>query len=393
MRAVSARTLLAAATLFLVGLNLRAAMTALGPVLPEIMQATGLSSGGAGVLTTVPVLCLGLLAGFAPPLARRLGADRALLALMLLLAAGCLLRLSGGVGALIASGTIVGAAIGMGNVLMPGMVKRDFAEHPALMTGIYTMAMCVSAAVGTALSVPLANWLGGWPAGIAAWAAPALLAALALLLAGPRAGAGAPGRLAAVPGLWRNRLAWTITVSMGMQSTITYTLFTWLPPLLRERGMDPIDAGLVAALSSVTQMVSSLIAPTLATRARDQRFAIPVLLSIGFVGFLIARDGPLHLAWVGTVLMGLGQGGTFAVSLMLIVLRSPDARVAAQLSSMAQSVGYTITGLGPMLVGLAHDMVGNWSMLTPLIAVVTVVGALAGYGAGRDRTLPRAGGA
>ncbi len=390
MKLPGAHALLAGTVLFLVGLNLRAAMTALGPVLPEIMQATGLSSGGAGVLTTVPVLCLGLLAGFAPPLARALGADRALLALMLLLAAGCLLRLSGGVAALIASGTVVGAAIGMGNVLMPGMVKRDFADHPALMTGIYTMAMCVSAAAGTALSVPLSDWLGGWPAGIASWAAPALLAALVLALAGGRGRAGTPVRLAAVPGLWRNRLAWIITVSMGMQSTITYILFTWLPPLLRERGMDPVDAGLVAALSSVTQMFSSLIAPTLATRSRDQRFAIPILLTVGFTGFLIAQYGPLGLAWLGTVLMGLGQGGTFAVSLMLIVLRSPDARVAAQLSSMAQSVAYTITGLGPMLVGLAHDLVGSWAMLTPLIGVITAAGMIAGYGAGKDRTLPRA---
>jgi MFS transporter, CP family, cyanate transporter len=380
------RRVLAAATLFLVGLNLRAALTALGPVLPEIMHATGLSAGGAGVLTTVPVICLGLLAGFAPWLARRLGADWALFALMLLLAAGCLMRLVGDSAALIASGLVVGAAIGMGNVLMPGMVKRDFADKPALMTGIYTMAMCISAAIGTAMSVPIANWLGGWPQGIAFWAAPALLAA-AVLLARGNSHTGAPMRLAPVPGLWRNRLAWQLTVAMGMQSTFTYIIFAWLPPLLRDRGLSPVDAGLVAALSSGTQMLTSLAAPLIASRGRDQRWALPVLLAAGFSGFLLALHGPLHLAWAGSMLMGLGQGGTFAVSMMLVVLRSPDARVAAQLSSMSQSVGYTLTGLGPMIVGLAHDIAGNWSVLTPTIGGIVVIGALAGHAAGRDRLI------
>ncbi len=383
---------LAACVLFLVALNLRAALTALGPLLPEIMQATGLTTGGAGVLTTVPVLCLGLLAGFAPMLARRLGADRALVALMLLLALGCVLRLLGDVASLLASGVAVGAAIGMGNVLMPGLVKRDFADHPAIMTGLYTTAMCISAAAGTGLSAPLAIWLGGWPESVAFWALPALLAALAMLLreaASTALPAGAmPARPAPVRGLWRLPLAWQLTLAMGMQSSFTYILFAWLPPLLRERGLSAVDAGLIAALSSGTQMLASMTAPLLASRGRDQRWAIPAMFALGFAGFLLAFDGPLSLAWAGSLLMGFGQGGTFAVALMLIVLRSPDARIAAQMSSMAQSIGYTITGLGPMIVGLAHDVAGTWAVLPPLVAGIVLIGSVAGYGAGRDRLLP-----
>jgi CP family cyanate transporter-like MFS transporter len=305
---------------------------------------------------------------------------------MLALAAGCLLRLLGGVPALLASGLAVGAAIGMSNVLMPGMVKRDFADRPALMTGLYTMAMSISAAVGTGLSVPLANWLGGWPASISFWALPAVLAALVLLVRGNPTG-GIPARLAPVRGLWRSPLAWQVTLGMGMQSSFTYILFAWLPPLLRDRGLSPVDAGLVAALASATQMVASLIAPALAIRGRDQRWAMPILFVTGFAGFLFALHGPLHLAWLGSLLMGFGQGGTFAVALMLIVLRSPDSRVAAQMSSMAQSVGYTLTGLAPMAVGLAHDIAGSWAVLTPLVAVIVLIGTVCGFGAGRGRLL------
>jgi CP family cyanate transporter-like MFS transporter len=371
--------------LFLTALNLRGAMTAMGPVLPEIMQDTGLSASFAGLLTTVPVLCLSLLAPVTPALARRLGTDRAVLVLLLILALGCALRWFGTAPALLVSGMLIGGPIGMINVLLPGIVKRDFPSRMALMTGLYTMALCVSAAIGSGLTVPLARALGGWGPALALWAIPALIAAAVLLPLLPDHATASAGRGLTVRGLWRDRLAWEVALFFGAQSAFTYILFAWLPPLLRERGMDPVSAGLVSSVASLVQMAASLAAPLLAVRFRDQRLVGVLSFAIALVGVLGCLWLPLGWTWASAGLMGIGQGATFAVVLTLVVLRSPDATVAAHLSSMSQTVAYLMAAAGPALVGLLHDQFGGWGMMTPLMMFITVVGMIAAAGAGRNR--------
>jgi MFS transporter, CP family, cyanate transporter len=384
------RRLLAGFTLVLVALNLRGPFTALGPVLPEVMRDLHLSAAAAGLLTTLPVICLGLGAPLAPGLARRTGAERALLILMMMVALGGAARGFGGLWPLAFGGIVLGLGIGMANVLLPGVVKRDFADRTALMTGLYTMSMSVSAALGTGASVPAAQLTGSWPLGLTIWAVPALLAAAVLLPQLPPHDSVNMARPEPVRGLWRSKLAWQVTLLMGAQSTFTYILFAWLPPLLRDRGVSPMHAGLISAASSITMMVGSLAAPVVAGRFRDQRFAPLVTLGVGFLGYLAVVYGGPGWTVLGTMVMGLGQGSVFAIALMLVVLRSPDARVAASLSGMAQGVGYLMAAAGPILVGLLHDWLHGWQALTPTVAVLVLVGATAGMGAGKPGTLPAA---
>lgn len=380
-----------AAVLILVALNLRGAMTSMGPVLPEIMHDTGLPAAGAGLLTTVPVLCLGVIAPLATRLARRFGAEGTLLLLMLVLAGGCLLRLGGSVGALLASGILVGAPIGMSNVLLPGLVKRDFPNHAALLTGLYTMSLCVAAAVGTGLSVPFALALGGWPAGLAVWALPALVAAVVLLPVARAARRGDTTRHYVVRGLWRDRLAWRVALFFGAQACFMYVLFAWLPPILRDRGMDPVMAGLASSLSSITQMIASLAAPLIAVRGRDQRKAAVLMMLVALVGLLGCLYLPLGWVWVLSGFMGIGTGGMFAVALTIVVLRAPDAHVAAHLSGMCQTVAYLMAAAGPILVGFLHDLAGSWWVMTPVMAGLTLLGMVSGMQAGAARHVgPRA---
>jgi CP family cyanate transporter-like MFS transporter len=382
--------LLLGASLVLIAFNLRPALASLAPVLPEVMQDRGLSPTGGSLLTTLPVLCLGLFAPFAPLLARRFGSERAILGLLVVLAGGTALRGFGDLPALIGGAIIVGAAIGVINVLLPGLVKRDFPRQAALMTGFYTMALCGGAAAAEGATLPLKALLGdSWAAALAIWTLPVLVVILLWLPQLPKRTALPPSRPLHRPNLWRDFLAWQVTLFMGLQSALAYCTFGWLVPILRDRGLDPVTAGLVVSVSVLCQVVASLLAPSIATfksplGGRDQRFWNVLAMVITLIGLLGLLFTSLDLIWPWAILLGIGQGSSIAIALTIIVLRSPDTHVAAQLSSMAQSVGYTLAACGPLLVGPLHSLTGDWSAVGIMFVVLSTGAAIAGIGAGRN---------
>ncbi|QXI27580.1 CynX/NimT family MFS transporter [Pseudomonas vanderleydeniana] len=369
--------------LVLVALNLRPALSSMAPMLSEVSRSLGLSAAKAGLLTTLPVLCLGLFAPLAPLLARRFGSERAVLGILLALAGGMVLRSSLGEFGLFAGSILAGASIGVIGVLLPGIVKRDFARHAGTMTGVYTMALCLGAAMAAGSTVPLSQHLGNsWSLGLAFWVVPALVAALVWL---PQVGSRQGAHQAAyrVRGLLRDPLAWQVTLYMGLQSSLAYIVFGWLPSVLIGRGLTPTQAGIVLSGSILVQLISSLAAPWLATRGKDQRLAILVVMLLTLGGLFGCLYAPLEGLWGWAIVLGLGQGGTFSLALTLIVLRSRDAHVAANLSSMAQGIGYTLASMGPFAVGLVHDLTGGWQALGWIFAVVGLGAIVAGLGAGR----------
>ncbi|PVZ11257.1 MULTISPECIES: MFS transporter [unclassified Pseudomonas] len=369
--------------LVLVALNLRPALSSLAPLLGQVTTELGLSGASAGLLTTLPVLCLGLFAPLAPGLARRFGAERVVLVVLCCLGLGILLRTLAGPLGLFAGSLVSGASIGVIGVLLPGIVKRDFPQHAGTLTGVYTMALCMGAALAAGASVPLAHASGGsWRFGLGFWVVPVVVAALAWWPHTRRHGQAHRGRFQ-VRGLLRDRLAWQVTLYMGSQSSLAYIVFGWLPSILVARGLSPEQAGLVTSVSILVQMASSLTAPWLATRGRDQRLAVVVVMCLTLAGLFGCLYAPLGGLWGWAVLLGLGQGAMFAVALSLIVLRASDAHVASALSGMAQGVGYTLASLGPLLVGVIHDWTGGWSAVGWLFAVIGVLAIGFGLGAGR----------
>ena len=369
--------------LVLVALNLRPALSSLSPLLGEVSTSLGLSAAKAGLLTTLPVLCLGLFAPTAPLLARRFGAERVVLGILLTLAAGIIVRSSFGEAGLFAGSLIAGASIGIIGVLLPGIVKRDFARQAGAMTGVYTMALCLGAALAAGATVPLSHYFGdSWALGLGFWILPALLAALFWL---PQVGHkhGAHRAAYRVKGLLRDPLAWQVTLYMGLQSSLAYIVFGWLPSILIGRGLSATEAGLALSGSIIVQLLSSLAAPWLATRGKDQRLAIVVVMLMTLGGLFGCLYAPLDGLWGWAILLGLGQGGTFSLALTLIVLRSRDSHVAANLSSMAQGIGYTLASAGPFAVGLVHDWTGGWNAVGWIFAVLGAGAILAGLGAGR----------
>lgn len=369
--------------LVLVALNLRPALSSMAPVLGQVSEGLGLNASQAGLLTTLPVLCLGLFAPLAPGLARRFGSERVILGILATLALGIVVRSSLGATGVFLGSLMAGASIGIIGVLLPGIVKRDFPQHAGTLTGVYTMALCLGAAMAAGATVPLAQHFdGSWALGLGFWMLPALLAML-VWLPQARQGHGLHKVAYRVRGLWRDPLAWQVTLYMGLQSSLAYIVFGWLPSILIGRGLSPTEAGLVLSGSVIVQLVSSLSAPWLATRGKDQRLAIVLVMLIILAGLFGCLYAPLSGLWGWAVVLGLGQGGTFALALTLIVLRSKDAHVAANLSSMAQGVGYTLASMGPFAVGLVHDLTGGWAAVGWIFAVLGVGAIVFGLGAGR----------
>lgn len=365
--------------MILVGLNLRPALSSLAPLLPRIEREGESSVLILSSLTTLPVLCLGLFAPFAPWLAQRLGIERSLALALIILSVGLALRGFTTAPALFTGTLLAGAAIGILGTLLPALVKRELADSADLMTGVYTMALCLGGAMGAGLSIPLANALGGWSASLMSWTVLAVAALLAWWWIIPQP---APDRQFSVPsghtrGLLAQPLAWQLMLLMGSQSSLAYIVFGWLPTLLVGRGYSESDAGWLMGLSVLTQLVSAIAAPWAARRSSDQRPALLLVLSLVGVGLWLLLMGPTSLRWPGAILLGLGQGGAFSLALTLIVLRSGDAKIAGELSAIVQGGGYTLAAMGPLIVGLMldakigiHDI--TWLLLAILAFAVTM---------------------
>ncbi|HEX8201949.1 MAG TPA: MFS transporter, partial [Isosphaeraceae bacterium] len=258
--------------ILLLAANLRPAITSVAPLIERIRDDAGVSNGVAGLLTALPLLAFAALSPVAPRLSRRFGAERALIGSMLALCGGIVLRSLGtGLAPLFVGTAVLGAAIAIGNVLLPGLVKREFPGRAGAVTGAYTVALGTSAAVAAGASVPLTRLLGpGWQGPLALWAAPALLAAVAWVSV-PRRGARRPDisdppHASHVANLWRSPLAWQVTAFMGLQSLGYYATLTWLPEILREGGTDAATAGWLLALSQAVAIVSMFAAPVAAGR-------------------------------------------------------------------------------------------------------------------------------
>ncbi|MBX5028529.1 CynX/NimT family MFS transporter [Rhizobium lentis] len=372
------------ASLVLIAFNLRPVFSSASALLPEIRSEFGLSALGASLLTTLPVVCLGAFSPLAPRLAQRIGSECTLLGVVLLLALGTALRGLSSVPLLFLGTALAGACIAVGNVLLPGLVKRDFATRAALMTGFYTMALCAGAASAAGLTLPIELALGGSLQGaLAAWALPALVVGLIWLPQVLRSGGQARRTRLRADGLWRDRLAWQVTLFMGLQSALAYCVFGWLVPILRERGIDGVTSGGIVSLSVMVQAASCLVVPHIAVRGRDQRLINASLCGVAVTALLGLLFAPHSTVWLWAVLQGIGQGGLIAAAMTTIVLRSRNPDVAAHLSGMAQCIGYLLAAVGPLIVGLIRGWTGSFSWCALLFVALGLGAALNGWKAGR----------
>ncbi|MGM0833881.1 MFS transporter [Halomonas qinghailakensis] len=375
--------------MFVVGLNLRPAMSSVAPLLARLQETAGLSPASAGILTTLPVLFLGLSAPLAPLLAKRIGSERTLSAALLLLACGLILRGLPMSGALFIGSAMAGSAIGIGGTLLPALVKRELPDSADLLTGLYTMALCFGGALGAGLSVPLMQWLGSWQLSLMSWSLLALIALVLWLINIPttQCTQPSPATSSSLTQLLRKSLTWHVMLFMGIQSSMAYIVFGWLPTLLVYRGYDEAAAGWTMAISIMCQLGSALSAPWLARLTHDQRPALLLVLLSTALGLWMLLIAPLAWKWPGAVLLGIGQGGSFSLALSLLVLRTANSRLAGQLSGLVQGGGYTLAALGPFGVGLMLQAGAEIPHIAWLLIVLIALCCGFALLAGRNRQL------
>ncbi|WP_246236493.1 CynX/NimT family MFS transporter [Actinomadura chibensis] len=370
--------------LVLLTINLRAAITGIAPVLGELREAFGLSGAAVGVLTTLPVLCLGVFASVAPLVARVFGTEVAIAGSLVMITAGIVLRVVESPLSLFVGTVLAGAGIAMGNVLMPAVIKRVFPSRVGSLTGLAMMLMAASGAVAAALAVPL-DEAGGWRLALAIWAVPS---AIALLVWGPLALRGRSSRAAepratgADRSLLRSPIAWFVAAFMGLASLMFYVLMSWLPEIMQDAGYAPATAGMMMSTMMIVGIPLGFAVPVFAARLRDQRpvvVGVAAVMVAGLVGMMAAPSA----GWVWVVVLGLGTGSAFPLAYTLLSLRSPSPSIAAGLSGMAQTGGYLLAGTGPFAVGVLHGATGGWNVPLVLLLALVVPEAVFGLLAAR----------
>ncbi|MBM6403768.1 MFS transporter [Phycicoccus sp. CSK15P-2] len=353
-------------------------MASLPPLAESIRTDLGLSGTWMGVLTTLPVLCMGLLAPVANQVGRRVGARATVGAGVALVLVGVVLRgLGGGAAPPLYAGTFVaGAGIALAGTLLPGVVKTVFPpQRSGLGTGLVMFTMMSMAALASAAAVPLASRLGGWSGSLLAWAPLAAVALLAWVPASRalrRPQAPAPTAVSGHRLPWRSRTAWLIALFLVCQSWQFYSSLAWIAPTYESRGWTPTDAGLLMSVFTGTQFVSGLAAPALLDRVRDGRVLVVGATALGGVGVLGTWLAPDAAPWVWAVLLGTGQGACFALALGLVVRFSVTPQDSARLTAMGFLLGYTLASLGPATMGAVHDVTGSYGALWGVLALVTL---------------------
>ena len=381
------RTLLLVGVLF-VSINLRPALSSIGPLIDMIRLDVGLSDTLLGLLTTLPLLAFGVVSTMTPLFTKRFGIGNTLLGALILLATGIIIRSAGSIFALYLGTILVGVAIAFGNVLIPALIKRNFPHKAGFVTSLYSGIMSLGAAFAAGLSVPLAIEMDlGWRGSLGVWA---LLAVFAIIIWIPnikRIKRLPPNRSfkVAMKKLSGSVLVWKMAFYMGLQSAAFYVILAWLPAILIDRGFDASYAGWMLSLSQGTGIIGALFIPVWAGSRKDQRLVIVSLIVvelIALIGLLLPGLGMIEL-WVG--LIGLVLGGTFGLALLLIVLRSNDAETAAELSGIVQSIGYFIAAAGPFVVGVIYDLTAMWNYALILLIILALVKLVMGLDVGKDR--------
>jgi CP family cyanate transporter-like MFS transporter len=390
------RPLWAGRTLALIGIvavafNLRSAVASLSPILVALERDIPLSPLEVGLLGMLPPLCYAVFGILTPVLARRFGLEAALIVSLGALVVGLMGRgLAPAAGWLLAASTVTFAAIGVGNVLLPPLVKRYFPDRIGLMTTVYVTAMSVSTFLPPLVAVPVAD-AAGWRASIGLWGVVALVSLVPwiALLVHPRREIPAELPEEAEPGLlryaFRSPLAWALMVVFAVSGFNAYALFAWLPLILQETaGSSPAEAGALLSLFAAMGLPAALAVPVLAARRGAVRWLVAVgavSLVLGYLGLIVA---PATATWAWVALVGIGPL-FFPLALVLINLRTRTHAGAVALSGFVQSVGYVAVAIGPLAVGLLHDATGEWTLPLVFLLGSAVPAGIAGAVVARPR--------
>ncbi|GAA0311960.1 CP family cyanate transporter-like MFS transporter [Gracilibacillus halotolerans] len=375
--------------IILISFNLRPAITAVGPIITTIRDSVGLHTSIVGLMTSLPLLAFAVMSPIAPRLANRLGNEKTLLYGLVILLSGILIRSLPPTILLFIGTILIGVGIAIMNVLLPSLIKSKFPNLIGPMTGVYTTAMSGFAAIGSGLSVPLTEGVGlGWRWSLASWGVLAVIAIIiwVFVLRGTKTEQTVEVYEPNALKLLKSRVAWQVTLFMGLQSFLFYVTISWLAEILIADGFSPTTAGWYVAYMQLISLPATFFTPIIASRLKKQHIIVWIFsLSgiIGYIGLLFENNTVVTTIWV--TLIGILLGSSISLALAFLGLRTVNPYQAAELSGMAQSFGYLLAATGPFLIGLIFDITASWNTAIIVIIVVSVLTLIFGLGASRDK--------
>ena len=373
-----------------IAVNLRAPLISVGPLVDLIRDNLQISNTLAGMITTLPLLAFAFFSPFAPKLGQKFGVELILLIAIIFLTLGIIIRSLSGIANLYIGTAVLGLAIAVCNVLLPSLIKREFPERIGMMTGVYAISMNLFGAIAAGISVPIAIGLGyGWQGALGVWG---ILSFVSILFWLPKLKhrdmkTSTTNHQTAYNNvnLWRSKLAWQVTLFMGLQSTVFYVLVAWLPEILKQQGVSSDQSGWLLSIMQVVVLPVTFIVPIIAGRMSNQRLLVTITsisLLIGNVGLIY---GSLNFIVLWIVMLGIGGGFSFSLAMMFFSLRTKNAGQAAELSGMAQSVGYLLAAIGPMFFGYLHDITNSWTIPLLILVGASILLFIVGLGAAKNQ--------
>lgn len=367
-------TLLLVIGVICIASTLRMPLTVVGPIISFIREDLGISNILAGFLTTIPLLAFAIISPFAPVVARKVGLELTLFLSTVLLGGGIVLRSVGTTSLLVFGTMLIGIAISFGNVLIPGLLKLKFPYHVGLLMAFFTMSMNLTAGLGAGISYPVANSSLGWQGALAI---SLVLVVLTIVIWIPQLQFNKPEPTVKTTKertpLWKSPVTWAVAGAMGFQSLLFYTTAAWIPEIYISQGLAAERAGWMFSIMQFSQVPMALAVPIIASKMTSQRplvLLFTVFYLVGFIGVVMEWTS-LAVLWM--VLLGLAGGASFALAMMFFTLRTRTAFEAADLSGFAQSIGYLLAAIGPILFGYLHDFLGGWNTAGWLFVGVVLI--------------------
>ncbi|CDQ40591.1 MULTISPECIES: CynX/NimT family MFS transporter [Virgibacillus] len=386
-------TILLILVILLIAATLRSPITSVGPLIPFFREELSASNSMIGLVNTLPLLAFGIFSPFVPKLSSKFGMEITLFIAMIFLSLGIVIRSLGGISILLFGTLLLGMAIAVGNILMPGLIKSSFPFHIGLMTGLYSVSMNIFGALASGVSVPIASIATlDWRNAMQIWSLLSFLSIIVLLLRLPAIRSSNKKVFVEVKSqpskaIFKSKIAWAVTFFMGLQSLIPYSLFTWLPDILLTKGFTESEAGWLIAIYQLGLIPTTFIAPIIAARLQSQRLIACISGLLFFFGLLGITLTSSDVIIAFLILTGIGAGTTFSLAMMFFVLRTNTVSESSQLSSMAQSIGYMIAALGPFLLGSIAEWTNGWAVPLAILMTASLCIAFFGTIAGKNEKI------
>jgi CP family cyanate transporter-like MFS transporter len=376
--------------ILLVGATLRSPIASVGPLVPHIKNDLAMSNTAIGFMNTLPLIAFGLFSPLVPKIAAKLGIEVTLLVSMFILSFGVIFRVLGNSTTLIIGTLIIGIAISAGNVLTPSLIKSSFIKNTGFVVGIYSITMNLISALSSGLTSSIANsGAFDWQFAMQLWVVFPVLAIIAFFLRFPQLKIKENLTFGNVHNeitttVWKSKFAWAITLYMGLQSLIPYSLFAWLPQILETKGFNANQAGWYMSIFQLAMLPINFVIPIITSKMQKQSFltlTAGLLLVVGLLGMLLLNNNWII---VFLILIGLGTGATYSLAMMFFVLKTVSVKKSSDLSGMAQSIGYLLAASGPLLLGIISQQTGNWNFSIILLIVVGILVSIFGFISGKD---------